>query len=104
MVRSAPQGTWQPMAARRACWALASARVVAHCGGRRTLRISGIVLLAVLLAQAGTGLFSNDGNFTEGPLARLVSGATGERPKMTTRMTRLPTSWMWMFAFSPSWN
>ena len=23
---------------------------------------------------------------------------------MTTRMTRLPTSWMWMFAFSPSWN
>jgi hypothetical protein len=24
--------------------------------------------------------------------------------KMTTRMTRLPTSWMWMFAFSPSWN
>jgi hypothetical protein len=24
--------------------------------------------------------------------------------KMTTRMTRFPTSWMWMLRFSPSWN
>ena len=40
--------------------------------------LSVVAILAVLLVQAGTGLFSNDGSFTEGPLARLVSRATGE--------------------------
>lgn len=53
---------------------------VEHGAGHSPLAaVSVLVLLAVLLAQASTGLFSNDGNFTEGPLARLVSGATGER-------------------------
>ena len=37
-----------------------------------------VAILAVLLVQAGTGLFANDGSFTEGPLARLVGSATGE--------------------------
>ena len=38
-----------------------------------------LVLLVLLLVQSSTGLFANDGSFTEGPLARLVSGATGDR-------------------------
>lgn len=41
--------------------------------------LSVVAMLVLLLAQAGTGLFTNDGNFTEGPLARLVSNATSER-------------------------
>jgi len=41
--------------------------------------LSVLALLAVLLTQASTGLFANDGSFTEGPLARLVSSVTGER-------------------------
>ena len=41
--------------------------------------LSVVAILAVLLAQASTGLFTNDGSFTEGPLAKLVSSATGER-------------------------
>jgi len=41
--------------------------------------LSVVAMLAVLLAQASTGLFTNDGSFTEGPLARLVSSATSER-------------------------
>lgn len=51
-----------------------------HGAGHSPLAaVSVLALLGVLLVQAGTGLFSNDGNFTEGPLARLVSSATGER-------------------------
>lgn len=38
-----------------------------------------LVLLVLLLVQSSTGLFANDGSFTEGPLARLVSGAIGDR-------------------------
>ena len=34
------------------------------------------LLLATLLVQAGTGLFANDEIATEGPLSKLVSGAT----------------------------
>jgi cytochrome b len=53
---------------------------VEHGAGHSPLAaVSVLALLGVLLAQAGTGLFSNDGNFTEGPLARLVSGVAGER-------------------------
>jgi cytochrome b len=40
--------------------------------------LSVVAILAVLLMQAATGLFTNDGSFTEGPLARLVSSASGE--------------------------
>jgi cytochrome b len=35
-------------------------------------------LLAALLVQASTGLFANDAIFTEGPLAKMVSGATSD--------------------------
>jgi cytochrome b len=60
---------------------------VEHGAGHSPIAaVSVLVLLAVLLAQAGTGLFSNDGNFTEGPLARLVSGATGERLSTVHRL------------------
>jgi cytochrome b len=41
--------------------------------------LSVVAMIAVLLLQASTGLFTNDGSFTEGPLAKLVSSATGER-------------------------
>jgi cytochrome b len=37
-----------------------------------------LAMLAVLLAQATTGLFANDGSFMEGPLARLVAGASSD--------------------------
>jgi cytochrome b len=38
-----------------------------------------LAMLAVLLAQAASGLFANDGSFSEGPLAHLVSGAASDR-------------------------
>lgn len=38
-----------------------------------------VALLGLLLFQAVSGLFSNDGIFVEGPLARFVSGAMSER-------------------------
>ena len=38
--------------------------------------VSVILMLASLLLQASTGLFANDDIFTEGPLAKYVSGAT----------------------------
>jgi cytochrome b len=51
-----------------------------HVAGHSPLgALSVLALLAVLLVQASTGLFANDGSFTEGPLARLVSGATSDR-------------------------
>ena len=36
-------------------------------------------LLVVLAVQVSTGVFSNDGNFTEGPWAKFVSGAISDR-------------------------
>ncbi len=44
-----------------------------HTAPGRALALA-LVLLAI--AQAGTGLFANDAIFTEGPLARYVSGDT----------------------------
>lgn len=41
--------------------------------------LSVVALLAVLLLQGSTGLFSNDGSFIEGPLARLASGSVVDR-------------------------
>ena len=53
---------------------------IEHDAGHSPLAaVSVLTMLAVLLLQASTGLFTNDGNFTEGPLARLVTNATGER-------------------------
>jgi cytochrome b len=50
---------------------------VAHAAGHNPLgALSVIALLLVLGVQATTGLFSSDGSFTEGPLAKLASGAT----------------------------
>ena len=60
---------------------------VEHGAGHSPLAaVSVLALLGLLLVQAGTGLFSNDGNFTEGPLARLVSGAAGERLSTVHRL------------------
>jgi cytochrome b len=50
---------------------------VRHAGGHNPLGgLSVLAMLAVLLVQASTGLFSNDGNFTEGPLAKLLDAET----------------------------
>lgn len=38
-----------------------------------------VLMLALLLFQAGSGLFANDQTFSEGPLAKLVSGAWSDR-------------------------
>jgi cytochrome b len=38
-----------------------------------------LAMLGVLLLQAASGLFSNDGSYTEGPLAHLVSNALSDR-------------------------
>lgn len=38
-----------------------------------------LVMLALLLFQVGSGLFSNDQAFSEGPLAKLVSGSLSDR-------------------------
>jgi cytochrome b len=60
---------------------------VEHGAGHSPLgAVSVLALLGLLLLQAGTGLFSNDGNFTEGPLARLVSRATSERTSTVHRL------------------
>ncbi|MFZ5538939.1 MAG: cytochrome b/b6 domain-containing protein [Pseudomonadota bacterium] len=45
-----------------------------------------LALLAALLVQASTGLFANDEIATEGPLSKLVSGATSS---VMTRIHRL---------------
>ena len=50
-----------------------------HLGHNPAAGWSVIAMLAVLLAQASTGLFSNDDIATEGPLAKLVSRAVSDR-------------------------
>jgi len=50
-----------------------------HLGHNPAGAWSVIVMLIVLLVQAGTGLFSNDDIATEGPLAKLVSKALSDR-------------------------
>lgn len=50
-----------------------------HLGHNPAGGWSVISMLAVLLIQAGTGLFSNDDIATEGPLAKLVSKAWSDR-------------------------
>jgi cytochrome b len=60
--------------------------VLAYFGGRQDHPAghnpaggwSVLALLAVLGVQAATGLFSNDGSFSEGPLARLIAGETSD--------------------------
>lgn len=47
-----------------------------HAGHNPLGAWSVLALLAALLVQAGTGLFANDEIATEGPLSKLVSGAT----------------------------
>lgn len=50
------------------------------CAGHSPLgALSVLALLAALLLQAATGLFANDAIFSEGPLAKFVSGATSDR-------------------------
>lgn len=50
-----------------------------HLGHNPAGGWSVLSMLAVLLIQAGTGLFSNDDIATEGPLAQLVSKAWSDR-------------------------
>ena len=49
---------------------------VAHAAGHNPLgALSVLAMLVLLLSQASTGLFSNDGSYTEGPLAKFISGS-----------------------------
>jgi cytochrome b len=50
-----------------------------HLGHNPAGAWSVIIMLIVLLVQAGTGLFANDDIATEGPLAKLVSKALSDR-------------------------
>lgn len=50
-----------------------------HIGHNPLGALSVLAILALLLLQGITGLFTNDGNFTEGPLAKLVSNATSNQ-------------------------
>lgn len=50
-----------------------------HLGHNPAGAWSIILMLVVILAQAGTGLFANDDIATEGPLAKLVSKALSDR-------------------------
>ncbi|MEK7436017.1 MAG: cytochrome b/b6 domain-containing protein [Pseudomonadota bacterium] len=50
-----------------------------HLGHNPAGAWSVVVMLIVLLVQAGTGLFANDDIATEGPLAKLVSKALSDR-------------------------
>lgn len=49
-----------------------------HAGHNPLGALSVVALLAALLTQAVSGLFANDDIATEGPLAKLVSGAVSE--------------------------
>lgn len=58
---------------------LAYLRGIADAAGHSPLgALSVLALLASLLLQATTGMFANDAIFSEGPLAKLVSGATSD--------------------------
>lgn len=51
-----------------------------HVGGHNPLgALSVLALLLLLLAQAAGGLFANDGSFSEGPLAKLISSGLSNR-------------------------
>lgn len=54
-------------------------RVKVSAGHSDIGTLSVYALLIVLVVQASTGLFSNDGSFSEGPLARFVSNAISNR-------------------------
>ena len=59
--------------------ALRRANARRHLGHNPAGGWSVMLMLGVLLVQAGTGLFSNDDISTEGPLAKLVSKAWSDR-------------------------
>jgi cytochrome b len=51
-----------------------------HVGGHNPLgALSVLALLLLLLGQASAGLFANDGSFSEGPLAKLISSSVSNR-------------------------
>lgn len=58
---------------------LLSGRASSYAGHNPLGGLSVVLLLAVLLLQAVSGLFASDDIFVEGPLAGLVSGATVDR-------------------------
>ena len=62
-----------------------------HDAGHNPLgALSVLALLALLLAQAMGGLFANDGNFTEGPLAKLISSALSNQISTLHRQAEWP--------------
>jgi len=68
-----------PAAARRFASRLLARRAETHAGHNPLGGWMVIALLAALFVQVSTGLFSNDGIATEGPLAAYVSGELSDR-------------------------
>lgn len=56
-----------------------NSRYIRSAGHSELGTLSVYALLVIVLIQAGTGLFTNDGTFTEGPWAKFVSGAASDR-------------------------
>lgn len=71
--RPSPARAWRVMRSKEA------AATPANAGHSEIGALSVYALLLVLLLQAVTGLFSNDGTFNEGPWVRWVSEATSNR-------------------------
>ncbi len=64
---------------------------LSHDAGHNPLgALSVLALLALLLAQAMGGLFANDGNFAEGPLAKLISSALSNQISTLHRQAEWP--------------
>jgi cytochrome b len=61
-----------------ALWSRSESREVG-AGHSALGTLSVYALLIVLCVQVATGMFSNDGSFTEAPWAKFVSGATSDR-------------------------
>ena len=59
-----------------------------HAGHNPLGALSVLALLVALFVQASTGLFANDDISTEGPLAKLVSGAVSESLTSIHRINR----------------
>ncbi len=58
---------------------LRSRRSVVAAGHSDLGTLSVYALLIVLVVQVATGVFTNDGSYTEGPWVKFVSGATSDR-------------------------
>lgn len=67
-----PSGVWNTLRSR-------GSAIPANAGHSELGTLSVYALLIVLAMQVSTGVFTNDGSYTEGPWVKFVSGATSGR-------------------------